>query len=86
MASHASFQSTFQQRSDRLSMTTGCFKKTMVLDVPHASSAAKLLQYWFFVLQVSVQETTYDPGLTAARFSLFPSLRENVFHKTRRGH
>ena len=57
--------------------------------MPRAPSAAKLLQYWFFmlyVIQFQYNRLRYEPALTAAIFSLLPFLRENNFYKTRREH
>ena len=46
-----SFQSIFQRQSDKLSTATSWFKRAIVLYIPAATTAAKLLQYWFFVLE-----------------------------------
>ena len=47
---HSLFPINFEQQPDKLSMATSWLKQAMVLYMPAATTAAKPLQYWFFVL------------------------------------
>ena len=75
----------FSDRGQIGSATTDCFKQTMVLYMPRARQQS-VYSTVFSCFRFQYNQLRYGPTLTVARFSFLPPLRENVFHKTRRGH
>ena len=66
--------------------TTGCFKRTMVLYIPRAPTAAKLLRYLFFVLyvlQFQYNELLYSRAFASneAYIVLFATFDQDVIRE-----
>ena len=75
-----SIQSIFQQRLNRLS-DFRLFQVNYGTVCASCSIGSKAFTVMVFVLRVQYNGLRYDPVLTAARFSILPSLRKMFFTK-----